>query len=906
MSEQLGTDIIEICKAIDRNITELNCPEQRGLLFQNLLSYLRDLVEHVAVLAQYGDPSREYFYDDIKPAIKYAGSKNGLRFLKSFHKQLQRSVSHYTRNEDVSERLMLKYLEQLFRIRELLRNQYSIPVLRCLEEISFGTDESQEQYYRDIACKVDMLCFANKGGRGNRRYYIQKAKPFFFSGNIYYELTITDADDNISKFDRVIAFSKFAITEGYAVTLSMKRTSISLEGEPMSILIIDGWSAAIRPCELKRIAFIFGKSINVRSNSSGYRYLMGFLTTTESRLLDLVSLEDGEYEALKQSAPAGKSSAELFDMLDACRQLLLNSRKGCNVVAYLIHNIRNRVIKQQLFDSPCSELSGLYLKIGCNPFDKMPYVTSLVNHNPRLYDLLDCIDPSGRDDEFLARTVKQNTESKSMMFTPIESLAEYGDLNVLMDRYKSKLYYKHANRQLIKEKGHLYIESYVEDAAFIIDRLKKLATHGVTGYANAVNYWLRQGATGIDCEEKRDALISMYQDSQVALLYGAAGTGKTRMIKHVADYHASRQILCLANTNPALDNLRRHVNHAHCVFSTIAQFIKGRTVGDTYDLVIIDECSTVSNQDMKRVLERARFSLLLLVGDVYQIEAIRFGNWFDIARSFLPTTAVFELTHPYRSSSTKLKCLWDSVRNMEDDILERLADGQFTSSFDETIFSKKRDDEIVLCLNYDGLYGINNINRFLQATNRNESVSWGIKDYKVGDPVLFTESTRFSPLLYNNMKGVIRAINKDEELSITFDIEIEKAIDQIDANRFDLEIVGVSSDGLSIVRFTVYGVSVSDEQDARGLPEDAIVPFQVAYAVSIHKAQGLEYDSVKIVISTEIEEQITHSIFYTAITRAKRDLTIYWSPQVEKRVLASLVRRDGYKDACLLRSICNL
>ena len=40
-----------------------------------------------------------------------------------------------------------------------------------------------------------------------------------------------------------------------------------------------------------------------------------------------------------------------------------------------------------------------------------------------------------------------------------------------------------------------------------------------------------------------------------------------------------------------------------------------------------------------------------------------------------------------------------------------------------------------------------------------------------------------------------------------------------------------------------------------------IVPFQIAYAVSIHKAQGLEYDSVKIVIADETEDQITHNIF---------------------------------------------
>ena len=47
------------------------------------------------------------------------------------------------------------------------------------------------------------------------------------------------------------------------------------------------------------------------------------------------------------------------------------------------------------------------------------------------------------------------------------------------------------------------------------------------------------------------------------------------------------------------------------------------------------------------------------------------------------------------------------------------------------------------------------------------------------------------------------------------------------------------------------------------------MPFQVAYAVSIHKAQGLEYDSVKIVITDANEDDITHSIFYTVVTRAR-------------------------------------
>jgi len=40
-----------------------------------------------------------------------------------------------------------------------------------------------------------------------------------------------------------------------------------------------------------------------------------------------------------------------------------------------------------------------------------------------------------------------------------------------------------------------------------------------------------------------------------------------------------------------------------------------------YDFLVIDERSTVSNADLIKVLEKTSFRLILLVGDVYQIEA---------------------------------------------------------------------------------------------------------------------------------------------------------------------------------------------------------------------------------------------------------------------------------------------
>lgn len=73
------------------------------------------------------------------------------------------------------------------------------------------------------------------------------------------------------------------------------------------------------------------------------------------------------------------------------------------------------------------------------------------------------------------------------------------------------------------------------------------------------------------------------------------------------------------------------------------------------------------------------------------------------------------------------------------------------------------------------------------------------------------------------------------------------------------------------------------------------------YAVSIHKAQGLEYRSVKIVITDEVDEMISHSIFYTAITRARERLKIYWTPEVENKVLSNMAPMDRRKDVGILR-----
>lgn len=454
---------------------------------------------------------------------------------------------------------------------------------------------------------------------------------------------------------------------------------------------------------------------------------------------------------------------------------------------------------------------------------------------------------------------------------------------------------------MIEYKGYLYMNDYVNDCINIIQEIQKLSELQVSGYSDSVNSWLENGNYVIDCEEKLGLLRNMFDNSRVAIIYGAAGTGKSTFINHISHFWNRKNKLYLANTNPAINNLKRKVSAQNCNFMTISRFLSSRNISCECDLLIIDECSTVSNQDMKAILEKTKYKLIVLVGDIFQIESILFGNWFNILRRFVNQSSIIELTKPYRTTSNDLLTVWDSVRILDMAILEPIVKNNYSMYLDDSVLDNPQDNEIILCLNYDGIYGINNINRFLQSSNSNPSIQWGVNTYKIGDPILFNESERFSPLIHNNMKGKIAHIKKEDE-GICFEIELDIKINEIDAEPYDFKIIETDSSSNSVIGFTVNKYPDTDEDDDTS---SAIVPFQVAYAISIHKAQGLEYESVKIIITNEIEEMVNHSIFYTAITRAKENLRIYWTPETEKFVLENFKLKDFSRDAELLKGIIN-
>lgn len=933
---QIDKQILLTDKVICRHISDLK-NYTRGQISQDILSQLRHFVEHILLKIYANGEDIEDTQENLKKAVKYAKGNDSLRDITRFHHFLQVAVAHRTLEEENSERLMLKYYEYLLKIRKLLHEKYSMNVLSNLEDFPIETDDNLNDYYSKIAEKVDGYKNVSMNGYKYDRFYIQSVKPFFYNCKIYYEVAFIPANDKASKTDRIIAFTEKEVTDYYAVKLAIEDDYIELFNKQMPIRIILDWEVSIRPCEFKN----FNKIIYNEDRGIGKaeeQKLVKYLTDAGRSLSEIIVYPEEKYRSLKNRIVPNTENYHFFDTLDYCREIIQNKKPGGNVLRYLLLHMNNRVIKEQYNENYKKNyytdkweyvgannlLSNLYLSNECIPFDIMPFCTALKKHVPNLYDLLMAMDLEGREHELMERTIKNNTEQKGILFTPLKrdgdkyKLGDYKDVEKLKNEYNSKLYKskKQQNRKLIIEKDHIFIEGYKDDTLFIIKSIKQLTLKGVDNYINSARHWIYNNSYNIS-EEKKKSLDYLFDKSQVAVIYGAAGTGKTTFINYISSFlneNMGLSMLYLAHTNPAVNNLKRKNGKMNSSFMTLSKFnnTKAENIKREYDVVFIDECSTVSNKEMREFLELSKFKLLVLVGDTYQIESIEFGNWFDAIRSFLPESAVCELLNPYRSDSKQLLELWDNVRKMQDDILDRLQAGEYSAPLDPSVLKPAEDNEIILCLNYGGLYGINNINHFMQENNNEKEIRRGIQRYKVGDPILFNDSADFFfitdksqiPIIHNNMKGKIVDFLLLDSGEITeriqFDIAIDRPLMNIDNEKVNFEVIGYTEKGNSIIRFEVFKNRSTDEDDEN--ISKSLVPFQIAYAVSIHKAQGLEYDSVKIIITDDIDELITHSIFYTAITRARKKLKIYWSQAVEKKVLERIKPQNNKQDIKLLET----
>lgn len=876
----------------------------RGLLSENIISQLRNLVEDVIVLNhnKQNNTNLTVKFEDKKYAYKELRKKCKPKFLNEFHRYLQVSKSHYTPNYDGAERLMQKYYFYLVELKDFCKNEFDIEILRNIDEYPIYDDKTFVDYYKKISDVIDEVEIIRYKALDKGRYYVEKKHPIYVNKKKFYELTLVSANDEYNKFERIIVYSKVNILPNYSISISVIEKEIENFDKKTTIKIISNWMVSIRPCEFNNLFKILGLSSVIKSNMTEYREMMKYLTNENINLLDIALMEEKNYNDVKKLI-GRTNTGYIFSLLDECRKIILKNQKGTNIIKYLLYKTKNYIIRNQLNKNiPLSYMSNLCVKSECFPFEKLPFVMSLAKHTPQFEDLFFSIEPEGCEDQILARHIQNNVEQNGILYTPESEVYEYGDIDSLITKFNNTLYGNQKSKTIKKEKKHLYMEGYEISTLKIINTIDSLTQKGIDDYEEDFEAFEIFGGFETEIiDEKKEIIKHLYSDSQVGIIYGAAGTGKTTLISAISEFLISKEKIYLANTNTALDNLKRRTKEDNSNYYTIFEYIRKNNIQKDCDILIIDECSMISNEDMLQVLQIADFKMLLLVGDIHQIEAINYGNWFSYIKFFINKKSIYELSENFRTTESVLLDLWEKVRNKDDQIIEYITHNKLSSELNSSLLSRRSNDEIILCLGYDGLYGINQINKYLQDSNPNQSFKFGLKTYKVGDRVLFIDTIRFGNILYNNLKGIIKKIDSTES-ELYFEVEVEKQLTFEDkANLYfnkNLKLIE-EYDKSFVVGFFVEKEFENDDDNEE---KNNIVPFNIAYAISIHKAQGLEYESVKVVITKDVERIITPNIFYTAITRAKKSLKIYWTPETEECIMEKVLERKSEKDYLIFKN----
>ena len=887
-----------ITEAIEKTET-LN--ETRDNISRRMLSSLEDLCSATlllnAIKAGYRSP-------DLRLAWELSLLNNRTQFLSDFL-QMIRYVGRKIPEEGQSERLMLKYYDYLWAIKVFLKG-FGVICLENLEKFPLKQDEENKKYYEKIAKLMGSAASVPDGKFGKLRYYVENKKVFYVNSERYYELTLQLAGKYASKFNRVTVYTKLNISTPYSIRIAYDEEKIEDWNNELHIKILKDWKVSVDPSIMNSFAGIFGKELKLSANFGEYDSLMAFLTRSGMSLLDLIDIREEFFDKIISDVYYGKNTAYFCDILKKLRAdySKKSRKKGKNTLRYVLLRLREEVVESVL---PTDDDKGfqsfndeLFLSSKCIPFERNPLLSNLPktksNKIGSLSDLVRVVDKN----MFAVNTpylrIKGLTEQTGEIYIDKDEINYNGGTEDI-ERYNASLtpWEREQGFEIKKSDEDLYIESYERYTVNIMKRLIEYTLSGNQGQKQLNKIYVKEKEAELKDPIKKSVVENAFTKSKLLLIYGAAGTGKTTLMNHMAGvFGNNRRKLFLAGTHSAKANLEQRIKNqgANDEFMTVESFIKDKKE-KSFDCVFIDECSTIDNRHMSQVLEKLDGKVLLvLAGDIYQIESIDFGNWFYYAREIIDKQSVAELTNTWRTHNPELIDLWEEVRKKGKFITEKLAiKGPYSKEIYEGIFKRTYNDCVVLCLNYDGRFGLNNINNYFQENNKSPKIMWHEWAYKEGDPILFNDNQRFRQL-YNNLKGRILKIEKDE-FGITFDVRVMTVLTGNDVSGSDITVIDVQDDA-TIIRFTVYeseGGSTKEERDDSKMR--SVVPFQVAYAVSIHKAQGLEYDEVKVIVPGNNIENISHGIFYTAITRAKKKLTIYWSPETMESIVKGFYTEEN-------------
>ena len=380
-------------------------------------------------------------------------------------------------------------------------------------------------------------------------------------------------------------------------------------------------------------------------------------------------------------------------------------------------------------------------------------------------------------------------------------------------------------------------------------------------------------------------------ESRTVFLTGGAGTGKSYLTNEViAHYRATdRQVVALGSTGVSAVNINGFTIHSFFAFGISSNFDELaqsdrrnkkrltdlKKILKATDLIIIDEISMVSTDLMDMILYRLEDGgyqgKVMLVGDFYQLPPIvkgsrGAGDLFGGMLYAFESTAwqrldpvTVELTEMKRTQDAEFTHILGKIRKgVCDEEVERYCFGLANNTVDEArnpthLYGRNLEveqrnrarlnelptEETILFANLETFGAVHE--KRLETWKKLLPVTEQLT-LKVGVPVLFTVNKWGS--FVNGERGILRTIEEDHLI-----VEKNDAYVRVERHDFYLLDMVVHPDG---------------KVEQLSLATLSQFPLKLAYAVTIHKSQGMSIDD----LVCNVDNIFAPSQFYVAISRA--------------------------------------